>query len=61
MPSRPSLHACANTSGPSADTGLAEPDAGGAMDEPRQRVAPLLERAIAKIDALEVEEVENDE
>jgi len=41
--------------------GLAEPDAGGAMDEPRQRVAPLLERAIAKIYALEVEEVENDE
>jgi len=31
------------------------------MNEPRKRLSPLLQRAIAKIVALEVEKVEGDE
>jgi hypothetical protein len=41
--------------------GFAEPDPVGAVDQPRKRLAPLLERAIAEIVALEVEKIEGDE
>ena len=40
---------------------LAEHDVAGAGDEPRELVAPLLERALAEILAVEAEEVEGDE
>jgi hypothetical protein len=40
---------------------LAEHDAGSAVDEPRKPVAPLLERALPKVLAVEAQEIEGDE
>ncbi len=55
------MQAWANTIAPSAASGFAEPDAVDARDQPRERLAPLLQRALAEIVAVEAEEVEGDE
>jgi hypothetical protein len=40
---------------------LAEPDAVDAVDQLRERLSPLLQRPLAEIVGIEVEEVEGDE